>query len=175
MMQSREEIIALCDKYGIQKYTINSDGSIDVNGDVNLFKMKLTELPLTFNKVTGKFNCAQNKLKTLKGSPREIGGYFRCGGNRLNDLVGGPHTVGGSYNCGYNKLTSLYGVASRIGGDFYCSDNENLRIFLHLFSRLDFPERKLFMRFNNYYDIWTPEFDKQAMLDLIEDIKDGLR
>lgn len=175
MIQSKEEIIALCDKYNIQKYTINSDGSIDVDGDVRLIKMKLTQLPLAFNKVSGKFICATNKLTSLKGSPREVGGYFRCGGNRLTDLVGGPHTVGGLYNCGYNRLTTLYGVASRIGGDFYCSDNEGLRVFMHYFSRLDFPERRQFMRFMNYYDVWTPEFDKQAMLDLIEDIEDGLR
>ena len=43
-------------EYNIINYTINEDGYIDVDGNVNLYR-KLTKLPLNFNKVTGYFNC----------------------------------------------------------------------------------------------------------------------
>ena len=56
-------ISLICKKYGIENYTINSDGSIDVNGNVDLYDESLTELPLTFNKVTGYFDCSDNEIK----------------------------------------------------------------------------------------------------------------
>ena len=59
-------IISTCEKYRIKNYTINDDGSIDVNGNVYLDGQKLTELPLNFNKVMGSLYCPYNKLKTLK-------------------------------------------------------------------------------------------------------------
>ena len=43
---NEQEIHDICKKYNIENYTINSDGSIDVDGNVNLSKMNLTELPL---------------------------------------------------------------------------------------------------------------------------------
>jgi hypothetical protein len=55
----------ICEKYGIKNYTINDDGSIDVNGDVDLYNCSITELPLRFNKVTGWFDCGYNNLTTL--------------------------------------------------------------------------------------------------------------
>jgi hypothetical protein len=47
----------ICKKYDIQNYSINSDGSIDVDGYVALFDKGLTKLPLRFRNVTGDFNC----------------------------------------------------------------------------------------------------------------------
>ena len=34
------------EKYKIENYTINEDGSIDVNGDVHFYEYGLTELPI---------------------------------------------------------------------------------------------------------------------------------
>ena len=68
-------ISLICEKYGIKNYTINDDGSIDVNGDVYLSFKDLTELPLTFNKVTGYFNCYNNYLID-NYCDTEIGGGF---------------------------------------------------------------------------------------------------
>ena len=50
----------ICKKYLIESYTILDDGSIDVIGDVRLDSLKLTELPLKFNKVSGNFYCQTN-------------------------------------------------------------------------------------------------------------------
>ena len=78
-------ISLICKQYGIINYTVNDDGSIDVNGDVNLSWYKLTELPLSFNKVTGDFYCSHNVLTSLKGSPKWVGGYFSCEDNNLTN------------------------------------------------------------------------------------------
>jgi hypothetical protein len=113
-------ISLICKKYGIKNYTVNPDGSIDVNGDVSLSYDGLTELPLTFNKVTGYFDCSNNKLTSLKGCPRWVGGYFGCGYNDLTSLEFSPDYIGGSFWCQYNNLTDNY-CDTEIGGDFYTS------------------------------------------------------
>ena len=112
----------ICKKYNIINYTINDDGSIDVNGNVNLWDKRLTELPLTFNKVTGYFDCSWNRLTSLKGGPRWVGGYFTCNRNKLTSLEFSPEYVGGTFYCGVNKnLTSLIGSPKIVGGEFNCN------------------------------------------------------
>ena len=113
-------ISLICEKYNITNYTINSDGSIDVNGDVDLSYKNLTELPLIFNKVTGYFTCSCNRLTSLKGCPRWIGGFFTCGNNQLTSLKFSPDYVGGDFYCKYNQLTDNY-CDTEIGGRFYTS------------------------------------------------------
>ena len=118
----------ICKKYNIKNYTINPDGSIDVDGDVNLWNFGLTELPLIFNRVTGYFLCDDNKLTSLKGSPRWIGGYFDCRYNRLTSLEFSPEYVGSDFWCNNNKLTDNY-CDSEIGGSFYTSLDQYGLIF----------------------------------------------
>ena len=118
------EIKSVCKKYRITNYTINPDGSIDVDGNVNLSHQKLTKLPLNFNIVTGYFDCSYNQLTNLKGSPKEVGGHFSCSYNQLTSLKGSPKEVGGSFNCYNNQLTSLEGSPKKVGGVFSCSNNQ---------------------------------------------------
>ena len=113
-------ISLICKQYGITNYTINSDGSIDVNGDVYLYDKGLTELPLTFNKVSGSFDCSSNNLTSLNGSPKWIGGWFSCQYNQLTSLEFSPDYIGGFFDCTGNKLTDNY-CESEIGGGFYTS------------------------------------------------------
>jgi hypothetical protein len=115
-----ETIHDICKKYKITNYTINSDGSIDVNGNVWLSNKGLTELPLVFNKVTGYFDCSNNKLTTLEGCPKWISGNFSCSYNNLTSLEFGPDYVGSNFWCNDNKLTDNY-CDSEIGGSFYTS------------------------------------------------------
>ena len=80
-----EEIRSICEKYEIKNYTINPDGSVDVDGEVKLTR-KLnysTKLPLKFGKVSGNFRISHNNLISLVGSPKEVGGYFSCYDNQL--------------------------------------------------------------------------------------------
>ena len=114
----------LCKKYSIKNYTICSDRTIDVDGDVNLYRKNLTKLPLKFNKVSGTFYCNDTQLTTLEGSPKEVGGGFYCFNNQLTSLEGGPIKVGGEFYCSHNQLTSLEGGPKEVGGYFYCNDTQ---------------------------------------------------
>ena len=116
----------ICKRYDIKNYIINDDGTIDVNGDVYLFNKGLVELPLTFNKVTGYFECDGNNLTTLKGGPKWVGDYFYCSNNKLTSLEFSPDYVGGYFSCRNNDLTDLVGSPKQVGDSFNCHDNKNL-------------------------------------------------
>ena len=124
LFENFEDIESICKKFGITNYTINVDGSIDVNGNVYLNRNGLAKLPLKFGRVTGNFYCYDNKLTTLEGSPREVGGAFDCHNNQLTTLEGGPREVGGAFYCSYNQLTTLEGSPREVGGNFGCGDNQ---------------------------------------------------
>jgi len=51
---------SICDQFNINDYSVNSDGSIDVNGDVILSGENLMRLPL-------RFGSHNNQLVSLKG------------------------------------------------------------------------------------------------------------
>ena len=107
---SEQEIHYICKKYRIKNYTINSDGSIDVDGDVYIRNLDLDKLPLKFNKVSGYFNCEYNCLTTLENSPNEIGKNFSCYSNRITSLEGFPQRVGEYTHCYLNfYLESING------------------------------------------------------------------
>jgi len=101
----------------------NPDGTWSADGDVNLFGMKLTKLPVQFKEVKGYFNCAYNNLITLEGAPRKVKGYFYCNNNNLTSLEDSPEEVGGKFYCYNNKLTSLEGAPEVVRGNFDCSYN----------------------------------------------------
>jgi hypothetical protein len=80
--ESREyDIHTICRKYGIRNYTINKNGSIDVDADAVIQYMNLEKLPLKFGDVSCDFSCSSNKLTSLEGCPKSVGGYFYCYGN----------------------------------------------------------------------------------------------
>ena len=112
------------DELGIKNYTINSDLSVDVNGDVYIGGLGLYEIPIKFGKVSGNFICSNNNLKNLKNCPTEVGGDFRCNDNQLETLEGCPVevglSVGGIFDCSDNKLTSLNYCPSEVDSTFWC-------------------------------------------------------
>ena len=114
----------ICEKYGITNYTINEDGSINVDRNVNLNSFVITKLPLKFGIVSGNFDCAHNKLTTLEGGPESVGGHFDCTNNKLTTLEGGPESVDGDFDCSNNKLTDLKGSPNKVGWTFKCFKNE---------------------------------------------------
>jgi hypothetical protein len=136
------EIHKVCKQYKIENYTINEDGSIDVDGDVVLQSdeeevygpndsgddfitgyLKLSEIPLNFNRVSGNFDCRGNNFISLEGGPITVGGNYDCSFNMLSSLRYGPKQVGGDFDCQINDLTSLVGGPVSVGGDYNCSDN----------------------------------------------------
>ena len=104
-------------------YIINDDGSIDVNGDVNLSNKDLTKIPFKFRNVSGDFHCYNNQLTSLEGSPNIVGGIFGCTNNKLTSLEYSPTTVGSDFYCYRNQLTSLEYAPKMVGGDFRCNRN----------------------------------------------------
>jgi hypothetical protein len=105
-------------------WTLNPDGSYDVDGDVNLSGQHLTKLPYKFRHVTRYFSCSYNQLTSLTGAPETVGGYFDCYNNQLTSLTGAPETVGGYFDCYNNQLTSLTGAPETVGGYFDCYKNK---------------------------------------------------
>jgi hypothetical protein len=136
---SEREIKDLCDDFEIENYHINDDGSVDVNGDVDLTWGELgnlKKLPLAFNVVTGGFNCADNKLTTLERCPKEVD-YISFMDNKLTSLEHSPKKVKTEFIIGYNTLlTSLEGLEDTyIGGELSIDFCENL------YSLKGFPKR----------------------------------
>jgi hypothetical protein len=118
------KIDSICKEYDITDYTINSDGSIDVDCSVYIRFKRLTKLPLKFGRVSGDFDCSHNNLTSLEGCPGWVGGDFDCHNNNLTSLEGGPESVGDDFDCHNNNLTSLKGSPSSIEDDFVCHNNK---------------------------------------------------
>jgi hypothetical protein len=144
-----EYIIHICEKYGIQNYTINEDGSIDVDGDVYLHDERLTKLPLNFRNVTGSFYCHHNQLTSLKGCPKTVDVNFYCSDNQLTSLECCPVSVGRSFACYHNKLTSLKGCPKTVGDYFNCRYNK-----IATFEYLPFSIGSFICINNPIYEIW---------------------
>lgn len=86
IFEEDEFIHNICERYNINKYTINSNGSIDVDGNVELSYNRLKRLPIKFNYVSGSFDVSCNMLTTLEGLPKHIGGYLNLDYNHIEVL-----------------------------------------------------------------------------------------
>ena len=100
---NKSYIESWCEDMCIENYTINSQGEIDVDGNVDLRYGDFKELPYKFGSVSGYFDIDNNpNLKFLKNCPNEVGGYFSCGNcPQLDSLEGCPKEVYRSFYC-YN-------------------------------------------------------------------------
>jgi len=169
-------------------YTINDDGSIDVDGSVELNNKNLTKIPFKCRNVSGDFYCHNNqltslesapntvggsfycfcnKLTSLDGAPNTVGDYFVCTNNQLTSLKGSPNNVGGSFYCYYNKLTTLDGVPNTIGGSFKCYSNPNPP-YTELFKIIDNVKGDIY-----YSSITTPDDKDKIRRD--RDVKTTLK
>jgi hypothetical protein len=126
------EIGEICRKYNIKNYTINSDNSVDVDGDADFWDKKLESIPLNFNIVNGYFECGDNHLTSLKGCPVRVGDYFYCYSNKLTSLKYSPQYVeSGNFSCGWNKIESLQYCTELIRGYFHCTYNNLTSLEYH--------------------------------------------
>jgi len=131
---NRRRVKKICKFYNLENYVINKDGSIDVNGDVNLagkllfngstyLYPALTKLPFTFNNVSGNFDISQNRLTSLCGSPKKVTGNFDCSRNKLINLENAPEIIAGDFNCSHNNLRSLKGGPEKVVGFYNVNNN----------------------------------------------------
>jgi hypothetical protein len=73
-------------------------------------------------------------------------------------------------------------TADFIKGDKVICDNNKLPIeIVHLFGshcsydKIAKEEQLIFIKYQNYFDVWLPEFNVDGFNDLIAEIKEGLR
>ena len=185
----KNEIDDICKKYGIENYTINSDGSIDVDGQVDLRHQNLVKLPLKFNKISNYFDCSENDLTTLEGCPRYVDGTFDCSNNKLTSLKYSPEYVG-VFDCSYNyKLLSLKDFETNVeynfGGNYkltsiYDIMRNNLEdinnfyefgIITNLESDKPILNLNRLKKFISLYDIDDLTDDQLTVLEIVYDIK----
>ena len=177
------DINSICKRFNISNYTINKDGSIDVDGNVNFFNKSLTNIPLKFRNITGDFRLDHNKLTSLEGCPKSVGGDFGCSFNKLTSLEGCPESVGEFFECGSNQLTSLEGISEIVNTTIYCSYNKITdfkgisEYFDGRFYCGDNPIYEIYYLFNNDVNCikWINEFDviqdgDKVIMDRLEEV-----
>ena len=99
----KSDIEAWCNEMGIEDYTINDKGEIDVDGHVELKNNDFEELPYKFGHVNNMFSLSScENLTSLKNCPDYVGGNFSCS------------------NC--PELDSLEGCPKKVKTHFYCYD-----------------------------------------------------
>src|SRR5574343_1535271 len=118
----KSKIDEICNQYKIKDYTINPDGSIDVNKYVDLYLKSLIKIPLRFNKVNS-FDCSANKLTSLEGSPIEVNGNFYCNGNKLESFEYAPKIIRGIFDCRSNNIKTFEYFPSYVKIFFICNNN----------------------------------------------------
>ena len=106
---TKEEIHRICKEYDIKNYTINPDGSIDVDGDVELGALNLNKIPLKFNNVSGYFNISYNNITSLEGCPKEVGDSVHCSYNKISTFEYFPNKINHEILIKDNPLESLVG------------------------------------------------------------------
>ena len=108
------------------KYFVNTQGMVDVNGDVQLLadsKRELPEIPVPFGVVSGNFSCQHCMLEDLYNSPMKVGGDFNCSSNQLTSLKWATYEVQGSFICVGNNITTMEGGPQKVGS-FKAMDNQ---------------------------------------------------
>ncbi len=176
----REEIMYACMDIHIydKEYTINNDGSISCSKTINVDGFGIKELPVVFADVNGHFSCFDNKLTTLKGSPSSIWEYgrFTCSKNMLTSLEYSTPIVGGLY-CNDNQISTLIGCPTIMRNSYSFSNNSFPDIVME--QLLGIPDNQdninLFVKFQEYYEVWKDGFNEQGFKDLMLDLSEGLR
>lgn len=96
-------------------WNLNSQGYVDVTGNVHAKWMHMSRLTVKFGHVSGNFSCIDSNLRSLEGAPQKVTGSFTCKNNVLTSLQGGPVEVGGRCYVSRNHLTSLAGAPHTVG------------------------------------------------------------
>ena len=122
--QTESEVAEICRKYNIENWTLNSDGLVDVNGDVHLAFKRLNKIPLKFGTVTGDFDFDCNRLTSLEGASHTVDNFFifdneKIYTDKLTSFEFAPKYVGAGFSCRGHNIRSFEGLVN-IGGYFIC-------------------------------------------------------
>ncbi len=125
IFESKDKLLEyILKKFNIFYYTINEDGSMNCEQDIDLSYKYLTKIPIKFNRINGYFNIINNNLISLSNCPTYIEGVFECSFNLLTSLEFSPEYVGGNYYCNNNQLITLKGCVEEVYGSFNCKNNK---------------------------------------------------
>ena len=91
---------------GLKKFKVQSDGKVDVMGDVDITYRRLEILPIKFGNISGNFDCSNNRLRDLKNCPEFVDGIFNCGSNYIENIDNLPKKIGQHLYLNNNKITS---------------------------------------------------------------------
>jgi hypothetical protein len=151
------------DKYTSGRWSVNSEGLVDVQGGFDCRRQELGDfLGIRFGKMSHDFFCNNNQLRTLEGSPRVVGGDFYCSGNQLTTLEGSPGKVSRSFYCYRNPLISLEGAPEVIKYEFRFKNTwfgYNLQSFLTEIDQIKPDEISLLLT----HHFFTPEVIKEQI------------
>lgn len=132
-----------CKEYDIVNYTINNDGSIDVDGDVVLEHI-YNDFPIKFRRVSGNFDIYMPHIDDLSFCPEYVGGRFSVRNSIRSESTDDIYYHSKKYirHCehqGYDvsymeykttppKLISLKGGPQYVGGDYIvcCTEIQSL-------------------------------------------------
>jgi hypothetical protein len=142
MTANIKEIHALVKKLRLKNATVNADGTVDVDSDVDWTDKPFRQFPVQFGEVTGNMHCGNMiALDSFKGMPRkvgkdchifncpniifldglpeEVGGWFNMPEMpNVRSLEGGPRIVHGMYTCSKSGIISFKGLPKYVGGKF---------------------------------------------------------
>jgi hypothetical protein len=95
-------------KYGIKKYIINEDLTIDVDDEVDLSNKRIKSLPkyIQFNKVNGSFFAFENPLISLRGYPKITDAWCSCQYTLISILDYMPKKINNIFFCDQCKNLS---------------------------------------------------------------------
>ena len=176
----------------IDSYIINPDDTVDIVGNICIYKEDLAgkELPFKFGSILklkgepqnmfyeltnsdirnihGSFDVRNLQLKNLKNCPDYVEGEFDCGWNDIETLEGGPKYVGNFTGDNCTNLKSFKGCPEEIRGDFWMRNST-----IHMESTEFFPQKiggkiNLEIRKHDGLGIINPEMVKQIFT--IDDI-----
>lgn len=125
-MSSKQEISRWLDRNSIDNYIVNDDLSINVNGDVKLYDIKIETLPYKFNIIFGDFRILNCELTTLKNCPNIVYESFACSYNPIHSFNDAPHHVGGNFYCSSTPIKNLTTLQTHFEGKFYhCAEEKS--------------------------------------------------
>ena len=148
LYENFDEIKKICREYGIDDhpYTIRQDGTVDVDGDVDLDDKPLKKFPLKFGKVQ-RLYCNGCGLTTLKNGPIEVIDIM-MNDNHLTTLKYAPQKIKHDFYCRRCGLKDLVGFPNYFYGNLFLTDNPVNEIL-----KLVYKSQIKFIGWLNEYDV----------------------
>lgn len=179
-----DEIRAWCSLTDISKYTINSDGSLDVHQDVIIDFNRVDGLPYKFNVINGDFTSDHNELTNMDNMPVTVNGDFSIATNDITSLEGCPRYIKGDFSFNNNfGLSSTYvgDYDVIVDGDFFVYDTGLPQEFMDEVENSDNGQSdtnklRMIFKYQRHFNIWNADntLDIPCFQELLDEINDGL-